>query len=66
MFGLTKLFKKRSEYIVTVSERPLWPMSSFKSAGLNQPRAWNNRFGKQNFLTKQFSKLWSTSLRSFW
>ena len=64
MYLLDKLFTKRRHR--SVAERAVWPLAPFKSVGGNQPKAWNNRFGKQNSWAKQFSKLWSLNLRSLW
>lgn len=62
MFGLFKKKDRRMPMKDLVS----WPIASFRRPETNQPAIWNNRLGAQNRLTKQFSKLWSISLRSLW
>ncbi|MDP2235701.1 MAG: hypothetical protein Q8J88_04625 [Bacteroidales bacterium] len=66
MKQLLQLFGFNRKKTETTAERASWPLSAFKLPGGNQPQAWNNRFGRQNSWTKQFSKLWSLSLRSLW
>jgi hypothetical protein len=62
MFGLFKKKERRKPMIDLVR----WPLSSFRRPETNQPAIWNNRFGSQNRLSRQFNKLWSISLRSLW
>lgn len=66
MLLFDKLFGKQKRRSRSIAERAMWPLATFKSPKGNQPQAWNNRFGRQNTWTKQFSKLWSLSLRSLW
>lgn len=60
------LFWKKKTQRKATSGSLMWQFSPLRKLIGNQPLAWNNRFGEQNNLRKQLSKLWKVNQTSIW
>ncbi|MCC7318407.1 MAG: hypothetical protein IT219_07720 [Bacteroidales bacterium] len=60
------IFWKKKTRREAATDSLLWQFSPLRKLIGNHPLVWNTRFGEQNNLRKNLSKLWKVNQTSLW